>query len=229
MKDRRALALLFRIIHAFGALGLLALAAALSLSLPARAQGMAPMAPLSPVTPLEQAMATCTDPMTLAADKHDLLTAYGWTARTASEIDIGALAAAHIGSIMGEDAEVPALLEASVGLAGTLTALNEEGVFLLWSRDDALLGMRAYEAPAGEALGCYFAAPEGAGIEAFWEGHTDLTPMALSGTVGTQFTGEVFNARDEIAYQELQLYLRVADALSPLTETFRYERVPQQQ
>lgn len=224
MKDRAALRSVFRIIHAMGALGLLALAAALTLSLPARAQ---PMAPTNPVTPLEQAIAACTDPMTGGEEKLTLLAAYGWQEETADSVDLVALAGAHIGSILGSDAPVAQLLELRPQLEHNFATLAEQGGLELLSRDGALLGVSIYPTENGDGLGCYFAAAPGAGMEAFWEGHSDLEPMEQSGTLGTIFTGTAFNARDDIAYDEYHLYLTVAEDLTPLSESFRYERVPQ--
>ncbi|NKX44074.1 hypothetical protein [Roseicyclus persicicus] len=218
-RDLRQAAL--RVGHAAGAAGLLALAAALSLGLPARAQGTA----VDLSTPLGQAVALCTDPMTTGAAKAAQVAASGWTRVAAEDADLAALAGAHVGSILGEDAPVPAMLELVPQLAANFGALVAAGDLGVWTQGGAILALAHADGADGERLSCYFAGPAGAGIEGYWDTATAPEPMPQSGTVGTIFSGTVTNTRDGLTYDEYQLYLRVADDLTALPESFRYERL----
>lgn len=233
MKGRAELKALFRVIHALAALGLLALAAALTFSIPARAQAVDPVAPSSVMampdmnSTLGQAVSVCTDPMTDGATKRETIAAYGWQSLDVGEVDFASLAGAHIGSILGQDAPVDVLLDLRSQLETNFRDVAASGGLTLWGQEGAILALSIDLSEAGEALSCYFAGPPGGGIEGFWDPNVDLVPMAQSGSVGTIFTGSAFNARNEITYDEYQLLLVVAEGLTPLTESFRYERVQQ--
>lgn len=178
-------------------------------------------------TPLGQAVGLCTDPMTDGAGKLAQIAAHGWQQVAGDAADLAALSGAHIGSILGEDAAVEVLLELRPQLAANFLTLGAGGSMTFWRQGDAILALSHQQAEAGEAISCYFAGPAGAGIDGYWDAAIPLAPQPQSGTVGTLFSGTVVNARDDITYEEYQLYLRVASELTPLPESFRYERVTQ--
>jgi hypothetical protein len=169
----------------------------------------------------------CSDPMTTGHQKLALLPGAGWTEVTGPTPEQFARLAGSLGPSFNSDmpvAEMQAILpQISAGLANAVSG----GILQVVEANGALLMIGVNPQPNNglEHLTCLFAGSATSEVAAYWQQYGGAQVTPLLGREITLFEGSVFNARDDITYSEYQVWARVPQALSDLTDTYRYERL----
>ncbi len=176
---------------------------------------------------LTSAVDLCNDPMTTGLEKLDLLPLSGWTPVENPDAGQIALIAGSIGPGFNADmaaTDMQALLpQIGAALADAVTGdvlqMYVQGAAIL------LVGVNLQPGTDLEHLTCLVAAPPTDEIAGYWQdfGGQQVTP--LMGREVLLFQGSVSNIADDITYSENMVWSRVPTALTPLTDSFRYERL----
>jgi hypothetical protein len=165
--------------------------------------------------------------MTTGVEKLAALASAGWTKVAMPDADQFDLLAGSIGPGFNADVPVEEMLGYLPEIATGLANAHSNAILSLFSQGDALLliGVNLQPGTELEHLTCLYSGPPTDELEGYWQDYGGQQVTPLLGREVLLFQGSVSNIPDNTTYSEYQVWARVPDALSPLTDSYRYERL----
>ncbi len=176
---------------------------------------------------LTAAVDHCSNPMTSGPTKIATMADSGWVAVENPQIDHFTALAASVGPTFIGDLPLPETKSQVPQIASALADAHANGILTLYQQGEALLmiGVSPQPDTGLEHVTCLFAGPTTDEVATYWQQYGPEEEAPLLGRKVLLFTGSVMNVRDDITYTEFQNWSRVPSDLSPLTDSYRYERL----